>query len=81
MALLFYTQQLSHWPPQWGYWFFVCVYVFVCVSLLVCVCVVQGGYSFHWEHSEGLKDGGGEEEGACFILSVGGERLVALFQM
>lgn len=29
-------------------------------------------------HREGLKDGGGEEEGACFVAFVGGERLFSL---
>ena len=47
--------------------------MFVCVPVCVCECVLQGGYR------EGSKDGGGEEEGACFVLSVGGERLFALF--
>lgn len=49
----------------------------LCVSLLMCV--LQGGYSSHWEHREGLKDVGGGEEGACFVLSVRSERLFALF--
>lgn len=37
--------------------------------------MLQGGYSSHWERREGLKDVGGGEEGASFVLSVGGERL------
>lgn len=48
----------------------------VCVPVYVCV---TGCLKSHWEHREGLKDGGGEVEEACFVPSVGGERLFALF--
>lgn len=41
--------------------------------------MLQGGYSSHWEHREGMKDVGGGEEGASFGLSVGGERLFPSF--
>lgn len=57
----------------------VCVCVCACLCVCPCLCVLQGGYSVHREHREGLKDGGCEEESACFILSVGSERPFTLF--
>ena len=48
--------------------------MYLCVPVYVCVCY-RAATAPAGSTGKGLKDGGGEEGGACFVLSVGGERL------